>query len=112
MASASLLESVAMHEESLMSRVQEAEEQAQRILDEARAAAAARGQEEHARVEAEIARMRREAAEARDIEQRAIQQAGENKVAEIRSSATARLERATQEILQQVLPQGIQGSGQ
>src|SRR5262245_30005326 len=60
MTSASLLESVAEHEQTLMTRVQEAEARAQAILEKAHADAAAHAAQERARTEEEMATRRRD----------------------------------------------------
>lgn len=104
MTSASLLESVASHEQGLMVQVREAEARAHEIIEQAHADAAAHAARERARTEDEIARKRREAAAAREQVEVEVKQAGQARVAEVRASAQAGIEEVTQEILQQVLP--------
>lgn len=104
MTAVSLLESVAQHETELMAQVGEAEAQARALVDEAQAQAVALLQQEQARLDEDLAALRRQARDARAEEQQQIAQRAEQRVLEIRSQAAEHREAVKREILARLIP--------
>lgn len=104
MASISLLESVALHEKSLMADLDRAREEARQALDAAHAESASLLQETNEKLEAEIAALRRDAAHAREEERVAIQEAAAQKIRQIRSESAGKTPEVRKELVARVLP--------
>ncbi len=104
MASISLLESVALHEKSLMADLDRAREEARQALDAAHAESASLLQETNEKLEAEIAALRRDAARAREEERVAIQEAAAQKIRQIRSESAGKTPEVRKELVARVLP--------
>lgn len=104
MSALSLLETVARHESALTSQVAEARETARGIVEKAHIEARTEMQEETIRLEHEIAVLRREAAEGRGEEARAIREAADQKVADARRAAGQKIPEVMREILGRILP--------
>lgn len=104
MASISLLESVALHEKSLMADLDRAREEARQALDTAHAESASLLQETNEKLEAEIAVLRRDAARAREEERAAIQKATALKIEQIRSESAGKTPEVRNELIARVLP--------
>jgi hypothetical protein len=102
--SVSTLEAVADHERELANRLAEAERQAERLVAEARAAAANGQGENDKRVEEEVAALRREKEDVCERELKASQEASERRLAQLRSSAQERCETIVREVVALVLP--------
>lgn len=100
----SLLEIVADHEAALMRELAATRSEAQRLLEEAHAAAAAHLQSVQQELDAEIAERRRDAAHARSRIREEIQADTERRVAAIRSSAADSIGPVQDEIVQMLLP--------
>jgi len=102
-ASASVLDEVARHEKSLMSQVEQANEEARRIIGAAHEKASEHIIEVQHQLERDLAEMRRNAYAARE--------AAERKVSEIRAKATPNLDAIKQLVVASILP-GAAGKGQ
>lgn len=103
------LEVAAGHELGLMQRVAEAEAEAQRLIDAARAQAASVRREEGDRLTAEIARRRAEAADARARLVHGIEEKAAAEAARIRREAASRIPAVQEELAAMILPSGKEG---
>ena len=104
MASESLLETVAQHESALMEGLDRAREEARQLVEAAHAAGAVLLQESNARLDEEVAKRRREAAQTREIERTEIQRASADKVEKIRSDSASRTAAVGDELIARILP--------
>lgn len=104
MASVSLLESVAQHEKSLMADLDRARDEARQIIDTAHLDSATALQESNVKLEADIAVLRRDAAQAREEVKVTIQKATAEKVQAIRSESAGRTPQVRAELLARILP--------
>ncbi len=104
MASVSLLETVAQHEKSLMADLESAREEARQIIDAAHLEGATTLQETNTKLEADIAVLRRDAAQAREEVRVTIQKATTEKVEAIRSESAGRTPQVRAELLARILP--------
>lgn len=106
---ASLLESVAEHEQGLLSQIESADAQAHKIVEEAHHDAALAVADATQKLETMIAQKRREAVEARARAEADIAAASDKRVADIRALAADKLDRVREELFRRVLPGGKQG---
>lgn len=106
------LEIAAGHELGLMRRVAEAEAEAQRLTDAARAQAASIRREEGDRLTAEIARRRKEAADARARLVHGIEEKAAAEAARIRQDASGGIPAVREELTSMILPSGKEGLAQ
>ena len=104
MATVSLLESVAQHEKSLMADLDRTREEARQIVEVAHADSASVLQDTNTKLEADIATLRREAAQEREQVRSAIQKATEESVQSIRSESADRTADVRSELLARILP--------
>ena len=104
MATVSLLESVAQHEKSLTADLDRTREEARQIVEVAHADSASVLQDTNTKLEADIATLRREAAQEREQVRSAIQKATEESVQSIRSESADRTADVRSELLARILP--------
>ena len=104
MASESLLETIAGHETSLMADLDRAHEEARQIIEAAHIEAATLLQDTSAKLDSELATMRRDAAQAREEERISIEKATADKVEQIRDASAARMGDVRQELIARILP--------
>ncbi|MCC6144334.1 MAG: hypothetical protein IT368_11060 [Candidatus Hydrogenedentes bacterium] len=109
MASVTLLESVARHEESLQQDLLAAQDEARQVVDAAQQAAASHRQQEHYKAEAEVAETRRQAAQRRDELEARIEREADDQVARIRERSTTGRTAARDEVVRMILPAGTEG---
>lgn len=106
---ATLLETVAEHEKGLVSKIETADVQAHKTIEDAHHEASSIVAEAAHQLDATIAQKRRAAADER---QRAEEEIGANcqrRVAEIRGMAADKLDAVREELLSRILPGGKQG---
>lgn len=106
----SLLDAVARHEAALLAELEAAEQEGQALIDAAQHDAASAVQKAQQALEAELAELRRKAAEARAAEVHAIETAARDKVEEIRRNAGDRLEAARDAVRAMILPAQREGA--
>jgi len=99
-----LLTAVASHEEQLIASLREAQTEARGAIDAAHADAAANLTETNAQLEADMAEMRRAAAQERAEVVQRVEAASLERVAGIRQSADAKLAAVRSEILRRIMP--------
>lgn len=104
MASESLLESVAAHETALMKELEQAREEARALVEVAHTEGAALQQETNARLDEEVAGLRREAAQAREAERAKIQQDTASRVEQIRQESSKRVAVVRDELIARIVP--------
>lgn len=104
MASESLLESVAQHETALMKELDQARESAREIIEAAHTASATHQQELNSRLEEEVASMRKDAAQKRESERKAIEKNTADNVDAIRSAAAGRTDSVRDALVARILP--------
>ena len=104
MASESLLESVAQHENALMKDLDLAREEARQVVEAAHTASAALLQETNAQLDEEVAKRRREAAQAREEERASIQQTTDVKVEQIRTDSVNKTSTVRDELIARIIP--------
>jgi len=104
MASVSLLENVAQHEKSLMADLDRAREEARQVIESAHAKGAAALQESNARLDAEIAALRRDAAQEREEVRTKIQREAAEQVEAIRRESAERTAAVREDLLARILP--------
>jgi vacuolar-type H+-ATPase subunit H len=107
MASESLLEIVAQHEKQLMESLEGAREEARKVVDAAHAESANVLHEAGATLEAEVAVLRRDAAQAREAQRVAIEQAAAAEVERIRAESAVRTEAVRRELIARILPGAV-----
>lgn len=105
MSSATLLETVATHETDLRTQIDAAKAEARTEIESAHLAASTLVSDEYARLEADVAARRREAAAARKATQESIKDKTETRVSEIRAQATGRVDSVRDALVAAVLPQ-------
>ena len=104
MASESLLESVAQHEGTLIEDLDRTREEARQIIEAAHAAGASLQQETNTQLDAEVAAIRREAAQARDGERTKIQNETTARVEQIRSASASNAPAVRDALIAQIIP--------
>jgi vacuolar-type H+-ATPase subunit H len=102
----SLLETVADHEQGLLADLGGAEEESRAIVEAAQAEATRLLGEAHQELEAELAELRRKAADERAQESQVIEQAADEKVRTIHAKLAASRGAVIEEIVGRVLPAG------
>ena len=107
MASESLLETVAEHEKALMADLERAREEARTIIESAHGEGAAVLQEASAALESDLLAMRRDAAQKREAERAAIEQATAEKVEQIRAESASRTQSVRDELIGLILPGAV-----
>ena len=100
----SILPAIAKQEQELLERIHASEEEAQGIIEKARADAREYQQEQEAVLAAEMARLRRESEEVRLREFDATVGAAEAKLVEVREAALLRVPEMAKEVLTLFLP--------
>lgn len=103
-ATESILPAIAKQERELLARVRASEEEAQDIIEKARADAREYRQEREASLANEVARIRRESEEARLREFQGTVSAAEDKLVEVREAAVLRVPEMAKEVLALFLP--------
>ena len=104
MASESLLETVATHERKLMDELNGAKEEARQIIESAHATGASLLQETNTKLDADVAVLRRDAAQRRESERNTIQQNTAAKVEQIRTESANRTSAVRDELVARILP--------
>lgn len=100
----SILPTIAKREQELLAQLRASEEEAQGIIEKARADARAYSQERETSLASEIASMRRESEETRLRKFQATVGAAEEKLAEVREAALLRVPEMAKEVLALFLP--------
>ena len=108
MASESLLETIAQHEKALVADLERAREESRQVIEAAHAEGAAILQEAAAKLDVELAAMRRDAARAREEERVAIERATAEKVEQIRSESAGKTPQVRKELIARILPGAVQ----
>jgi len=104
MATASLLESIAAHEKELMADLSRTREESRGILDTAHSDSATLLQESNARLDSDIATLRRDAAVEREKVRTSIQNATADAIESIRRESASRTAQVRQELLARIVP--------
>jgi len=99
-----LLETVASHEESLLTKVDGARTDARGAIEAAQEQALTLIQETNAALDAELAERRRAAAESRAAESERIERETKERVDSMRAKANVSIERLKHELVAQLLP--------
>ena len=101
---ASVLAALARHERELITKMSEGEREAERIVEAARAEAQALLEEAEKAVAAEVDRVRREGALARERDRQAQAEESEAQLARMREEAAGRAREIIQEVVTLILP--------
>ena len=102
--SGSALVQIAQHEKSLLDQIAASRNEAQQIVESARAEAAALDASELERLESDTAERRAKAAQDRDLTRSALLAEAEQENAKARTKAEGRVAQAAQEVVAMLMP--------
>jgi DNA anti-recombination protein RmuC len=108
--SGSVVEAIAAHERALLAQIDQADADAQRQIQEARAEASQHLHQEDEKIAEEVSARRRTGEQARDQERQAILSARDTALAKQRDEATARIPGVVDEVVARIVPNAQGGA--
>lgn len=104
MASESMLETIAQHESALMADLEGARVEVRQIVEAAHAASATTLQESNVRLDEDVSKLRRDAAQARETERARIQGETAARVEQIRKDSADKTSAVRDELVARIIP--------